>query len=115
MRDQTVEVTFDPNAEPQFTFMPATVTMKAAGKIILFRRPQNAPWDFTGGTVKNDDAHQFSTSVQGDGSKLHIDDEFRDEFKTRHSYQVKVKFGVREYESPDPVIVNEPGGGGTAG
>ena len=114
MRDQTVEVFFDPNAYPQFTFLPATVTMKAKGKIILFRRPQDAPWDFVGGTVKNDNSKQFSFSVQGNGSKLHIDDEFKDLVKTPYDYAVTVKFDGKEYPSPDPVIVNEPGGGGTA-
>jgi hypothetical protein len=113
MRDQTVEVSFDPNADPQFTFLPSTVTMTAAGKIILFRRPQDAPWDFVSGTVKDDDAKQFSSSVHANGSKLHIDDQFRDEFKTSHPYAVTVSFGRFTYESPDPVIVNDPGGGGT--
>jgi len=112
MPDQTVEVSFDPNADPQFTFLPDTVTMTSAGKIVLSRRPQDAPWDFTGGTVKNDSSNQFSSSVQGNGSKLHIRDAFTDSAKTPHEYTVTVSFGGSTYESPDPVIVNEPGGGG---
>jgi hypothetical protein len=115
MPDQTVEVFFDPNAEPQFVFLPDTVTMTNAGKIVLSRRPQDAPWDFMGGYVKDDNSGQFSTSVHGNGSKLHIRDDFRDEFKMRHSYAVTVKFNGDEYPSPDPVIVNDPGTGGTAG
>ena len=78
MPDQSVEVTFDPNADPQFTFVPETVTMTKAGKIVFHRRPQNAPWKFKLGSVKGDTSGQFTPSVQGNGSQLHMDDKFTD-------------------------------------
>jgi hypothetical protein len=113
MPDQSVEVTFDPNAEPQFTFVPNTVTMTKAGKIVLHRRPQDAPWKFKGGSVKMDEWGQFTPSVHGNGSLLHLDDKFTDREMTSHSYMVRVEFelgsGSRDYDSPDPVIVNDPG------
>jgi hypothetical protein len=111
MPDQTVEVSFDPNAEPQFTFVPETVTMTAAGKVVFLRRPPGSPWTFKDGTVKNDTSNQFSSSVQG--NNLRIDDKFLDGSKTRHEYTITVEFNGkpgRTYESPDPVIVNDPGG-----
>ena len=54
MPDQTVLVTFNPTANPQFTFVPDEVRMTAAGKIILNRSPGSATWKFTAGDVKND-------------------------------------------------------------
>jgi len=112
MPDQTVEVTFDPHAEPQFTFVPDTVTMTRAGLIVFHRRPQNAPWKFKGGSVKGD-AGQFPASVIGNGSGLRMEDKFTDKEKTYHQYRVIVAFEDHEdpYTSPDPVIVNDPGTG----
>ena len=112
MPDQTVEVTYDPNARPKFTFAPDTVTMTAAGKVVLLRRPADAPWEFTGGFVKNDTLKQFSVSVHGNGSKLHVDDKCKDDRKTPYEYQVTVALNGYPHTSPDPVIVNDPGGGG---
>jgi len=114
MPDQGVDVSFDPNAEPQFTFVPDTVTMTAAGKIVLHRRPQIAPWTFKEGSIKGNGSTQFSSTVHGNGSLLHIHDEFRDEFMARHPYTITVEFNGKDYVSPDPVIVNDPGTGGTA-
>lgn len=113
MPDQTVEVSFDPNAEPQFTFVPDTVTMTAAGKVVFLRRPSAAPWAFTDGAVKNDTLSEFSASVHGNGSLLHMRDDFKDRQKTPYEYTVTVEFNSASYTSPDPVIVNDPGGGGT--
>ena len=113
MPDQSVEVTFDPNANPQFTFRPETVTMTKAGKIVLHRRPQNAPWTFESARVDDGGSDQFSWTPHGNYSLLHIHDAFTDEWKTSHKYVITVRFEwdtySRTYESPDPVIVNDPG------
>lgn len=111
MPDQTVNVTFDPTAEPQFTFDPDSVTMTSAGKIICLRRPPSATWKFTGGDVKEDPLDEFSSSVQGNGSSLHIDDKFYDKTETPYDYYVTVVLNGTSYTSPDPVIVNDPGEG----
>jgi hypothetical protein len=110
--DQTVNVTFDPTADPQFTFSPDEVTMTAAGKIIFLKRPPSAMWNFTGGNVENDTRKEFSARVQGNGRALHIDDEFKDEEKTRYKYTISVQLDGTSFTSPDPHIVNDPGGGG---
>ena len=111
MSDQSVEVTFDPNADPQFTFVPDTVTMTSAGKIVLHRRPQDAPWTFAGAWVE-DAGEQFSVRIPN-GGLLHIRDRFTDPRRTFHKYTITVQFEwqsySRTYESPDPVIVNDPG------
>lgn len=112
MPDQTVLVTFNPTANPQFTFVPDEVRMTAAGKIILNRSPGSATWKFTAGDVKNDLLDEFSSSVHGNGSSLHIDDQFKDTTKTPYDYFVTVELSGTSYTSPDPVIVNDPGGGG---
>ena len=114
MPDQTVLVTFDPSASPQFTFNPppGDVTMTAAGKIIFNRSPGSASWKFTGGDVKDDPLDEFKGSVHGNGSSLHIDDDFKDPAKTPYEYYVTVQLNGTSYTSPDPKIVNDPGGGG---
>ena len=114
MPDQSVEVTFDPNAVPQFTFVPETVTMTKAGKIVLHRRPQDAPWTFRSAKVENSGPPgQFSVSLHGNDSMIHIRDEWTDGSRVSHKYTVTVRFEwndhYRDYESPDPVIVNDPG------
>ena len=109
MPDQTVNVSFDPAANPQFVFEPDEVTMTARGKVIFHRRGSSPTWTFTGGTVKDDPLKQFSASVQGQGRSLHIDDEFRDREKTAYEYTISVQLDGRSYTSPDPVIVNDPG------
>ena len=112
MPDQSVEVTFDPNAEPQFTFVPDVVTMTKAGKVVLHRRPNDAPWKFKDAYVKDNASGQFTVTVPSDGL-LRIRDKYTDGRKTYHSYTVTVEFEwndhTQEFESPDPVIVNDPG------
>jgi hypothetical protein len=108
--DQTVMVTFNPNANPQFTFdpPPGDVRMTAAGKIILNRSPGSANWKFTGGDVKEDPLDEFEGSVHGNGSSLHIDDRFKDKDRTEYDYYVMVQLDGTSYTSPDPKIVNDP-------
>ena len=110
MPDQTVNVTFSPTANPQFTFDPDPVRMTAAGKIIFLRRPESANWTFKGGSVKEDPWKEFSTSVQGGGRSLQMDDKC--DHKMDHEYTITVELDGRPFTSPDPVIVNDPGGGG---
>ena len=50
--------------------------------------------------------------MHGNGSSLHIDDQFKDTTKTPYDYFVTVELNGTSYTSPDPVIVNDPGGGG---
>jgi hypothetical protein len=111
MPDQTVQVTFDPNANPQFTFSPSSVTMTAAGKVIL-QSPGSQSWLFVspGATVKNDTLNQFSASVQGGGQSVQIDDAMRNPRGTRtvYNYNATVSLNGTTYTSPDPDIVNEP-------
>jgi hypothetical protein len=108
-QDQTVRVTFDPDATPQFTFDPDSVRMTAAGKVILQQHPASARWVFRGATVKDDTLHEFHPAVQGNGNALHIDDEFRDKTRKSYSYNVTVGLDGTTVTSPDPVIVNDPG------
>ena len=110
MPDQTVKVSFDPNANPQFTFDPDRVRMTASGKVIFQRRGESATWTFTGGAVKEDPYKEFSSSVQGQGRVLQMDDKC--EHKMDHEYTITVELNGTSHTSPDPVIVNDPGGGG---
>jgi hypothetical protein len=108
--DQTVSVSFDPNANPQFTFNPSSVTLTAAGKVILTQSPASARWTFQNAVVKADTLNEFSSTVQGNGNSLQINDAFRDRSTTPYSYDVTVALNGTSYTSPDPVIVNETGG-----
>ena len=106
----TVGVSFDPNANPQFTFDNDRVTMREAGKILLIQRPASSRWKFRDADVKDDTLNQFSSTVLGNGNTLEIDDAFRDRTLTEYSYNVTVELDGRTFQSPDPVIVNDPGG-----
>lgn len=111
MPDQTVQVTFDPAANPQFTFDQESVTMTEASKVILQRKPGNAQWDFVTAVVKGDTLNEFSATLPGQSGVLHINDAFRDTARTAYSYNVTVTLNAVETTSPDPEIVNDPGGG----
>jgi len=107
--DQNVNLSFDPNANPQFEFDRDTVTMTAAGKVIFHRRPSTAEWTFRDGAVKDDKLKEFSSTVQGNGKLLDIDDKFYDRQKTSYEYNITVELHGTTYTSPDPHIVNDPG------
>ena len=109
--DQNVNVSFDPNANPQFTFDQSSVKMTAAGKVILHQTPANAQWAFTNAVVKDDTLSEFSSTVLGNGNSLQIDDQFKDTSKKKYSYDITVTLGGVSYTSPDPDIVNDPGVG----
>ena len=107
--DQTVNVSFDPTANPQFTFDKPSVEMTKAGKVILVQKPASAPWTFQNAVVKDDVLQEFSSVVQGNGNSLQISDAFRDQQKQTYSYDVTVELDGTTYTSPDPEIVNDPG------
>jgi hypothetical protein len=105
----TVGVSFDPDANPQFRFDNERVTMRAAGKILLVQRPASQRWKFQDADVKDDTLNQFSSTVLGNGNTLEIDDAFRDRTVMEYSYNVTVELDGNTFQSPDPVIVNDPG------
>jgi hypothetical protein len=109
MPDQTVQVTFDPNATPQFTFTPSSVTMTGSGKVILQQYPADASWTFDAAVVKDDTLDEFDAKVIGNGQTVQIDDKFKDRTETGYSYDVTVELNGQSYTSPDPQIVNDPG------
>ena len=108
--DQNVDVTVDFSTNPPtFTFDKPSVTLSAAGKVILHRKPTNSTWTFQSGTVKADTLNQFSSSPQGNGSLLQINDLFKDTAKTTYHYNITVLNAGTAFTSPDPDIVNDPG------
>jgi hypothetical protein len=103
-------VKFDPKADPMFTFDRQSVTMKASGIIVVTQKPASQDWTFTDAEVKDDTLNEFSSEVQGAGQTVHIKDDFRDKSIKSYSYNVTVKTSDNEiFQSPDPVIVNDPG------
>jgi hypothetical protein len=115
MPDQTVNVTFDPNASPQFTFSPTSVKMTASGKVVLLQSPATATWTFQNAVVKDDTLGEFTPTVGGNGQNIQIADAFRDTTKKPYSYDVEVSLNGVSYTSPDPEIVNDPGVGDPGG
>lgn len=107
-----VKVTFKKDGDPQFTFARKTVRMKARGVVVLTQDDPQAEWRFKSAEVKDDTLHEFSSFVPGDGRVLHIKDEFLDKDFEAYSYNITVELDGTDYTSPDPVIVNDPGGGG---
>ena len=111
-RPENVFVTFKADPNPQFSFTPERVEMHEQGTIIFHQRPANQRWKFVAGVVKNDRLEEFSSAVRGQGQVLHIYDEFYDVDKTEYQYAILVELNGDYFLSPDPVIVNDPGGGG---
>lgn len=106
MPDQTVTVSFDPNASPQFTFSPNSVTMTAAGKVVL-NRAGGQTWTFTSASVCNPPSGQFGTpNVNPAGTNVDISDLCT--LKGSWGYKVTVLLNGTSYTSPDPEIVNDP-------
>jgi hypothetical protein len=119
MPDQNVDLTYDPSTTPPtWTFAPPSVTMTASGKVILHQAGSNATsWTFTGGNVKSDPLSQFSSTVQGNGTLLHINDAFKNQKGTppaTYPYYVIISANGVSVTSPDPDIVNDPGSVGSA-
>lgn len=112
MPDQTVKVTFDANAGVQFTFAPDSVTMSAAGKVILQQKAGQSGWTFVTAVVKNDTLNQFTSTTLPGGNMIHINDPVRDRARTSYSYKVTIQTASGPVTSPDPEIVNEPGNAG---
>lgn len=109
-----VKVSFDPLDDPQFRFDDETVRMTQPGIIVLIQRGGPRRWKFSGAVVKNDALNQFSAMPLGNGNTLVINDLLRDTRLERYSYNVTViDHDGRTYQSPDPVIVNDPGTQGT--
>jgi len=104
MPDQTVTVTFNPAAEPPFTFSPDPVTMTSAGRIII-NRAGGSTWTFVNATISNGGT-QFSSAPNNAGTSINVQDAYTS--MGRFCYVVTVQMGGTSYTSPDPEIVNEP-------
>ncbi len=105
MPDQTVTVTFDPSATPQFTFTPDPVTMTAAGKIIL-NRAGGSSWTFTGMSITSNDGQLGTPNVNPAGTSIQVNDACS--LRNRYCYTVTVSLNGNSTTSPDPTIVNDP-------
>lgn len=105
-----VRVTFDKDGDPQFTFVPSTVRVRGRGTVVFQQDSSQAEWRFTTADVKEDTKRQFHPEIPGDGTILHIKDDFKDTEIEAYSYNITVKLDGTPYTSPDPHIVNDPGG-----
>jgi hypothetical protein len=105
MPDQTVTVTFDPAATPQFTFTPDPVRMTAAGKIIL-NRAGGSNWTFTGMNITNNGGQFGSPDINPAGTNIQVHDACS--LKNNYCYTVTVSLNGNSTTSPDPTIVNDP-------
>ena len=104
MPDQTVTVTFDPNANPQFTFTPDPVSMTASGKVIL-NRAGGSTWTFTSASITNG-GNQFTPTTNPGGTSINVSDAHTS--LGNFCYTVTVQLGAHSYTSPDPTIANDP-------
>lgn len=67
--DQTVKVSF--TAPNTFAFDPPSVTLTAAGKIVMHQEPTTANWTFVS---VNELPPQFTSSVTGNGNGITVND-----------------------------------------
>ena len=105
MPDQTVTVSFNPTANPQFGFDNPSVKLTSSGMIIL-NRAGGSSWTFTGMTI-TDGGSQFGTpSVNPAGTSIQVTDACS--MKGNYCYTVSVLSNGTAYTSPDPEIVNDP-------
>lgn len=109
MPDQTVKVTYTASTDT-FTFDPLDASMTAAGKINLHRHPSNADWTFI--SVNGLPNPPFTSSVNGNGSSIEIDDTLS--LSGNYPYTVTVNdatgrhtSGVQVIDSTPPTIMNE--------
>ena len=106
-----VMVSFDPDKTPPndpFTFVPETVTMWYAGRIILKKSSTDARWRFQGATVKDDTLREFRATVESGDNTIHIFNEMRDTAKKSYRYNVTVELDGVSFTCASPVIVNDP-------
>jgi hypothetical protein len=107
-----IKVKYDPDTQ-KFKFHPFAFTVWEKGNVELTRLPPNAEWKFVRATFKNDPSGQFIPRVAADGKSIDIEDRFLFEDPDIYYYTVTIQFdGKPEITSPDPVIVNDPGGSG---
>jgi hypothetical protein len=96
-----ITCSFDPNANPQFTFAPSTpIHMNAAGVIVMNRAPSSS-WTFTGFTSNNPQLTAVVTPAS-----VTMTDSYAS--TGRICYTVTVTQSGQSYTSPDPEIINDP-------
>lgn len=108
MPDQTVKVTF--TAPNTFTFVPETVAMTAAGKVVFHRDPGNAAWTFV--SADQLPTPEYTWSLTGNGSGLVVNDGHTSNGASHYSVTVQDASGRHSSgENPSgtapPMIVNQ--------
>lgn len=108
MPDQTVKVTF--TAPSTFVFDPPSVSMTAAGKIVMHRHPETANWTFV--SVNELPSPEYSYTLIGNGSSADVHDAFTSNGSSH--YTVTVNDASGNHTSGDnpsgtmpPMVVNE--------
>ena len=100
-----VQVTYNPNANPAWTFSPDPVRLNASGDI-TFTQASGSSWTFTGAAVTNGGTNFGSPTVHGNGAEMKLHDAHTS--NGTFCYTVSVSLNGQSVTSPDPTIVNDP-------
>lgn len=106
-----VQVTYNANATPAFTFNPDSATVNASGNVVFTAAP-NSPWKFTGCNIKQGGSIFGPPSINPNGNQMTVSDSCpRANGIQRFQYTVTVLPNGQNQTpvtSPDPEIVNDP-------
>jgi hypothetical protein len=107
MADVTVQVTFDPLADPKFTFAPTQVPMPGPGVITFNLKVSNSTDVFSSSPINFPYGGPFTVINQKADSFQVEDDNTLTANDPAQTFAYNVNVGPWT-SSPDPVIINEP-------
>jgi hypothetical protein len=110
MPGANVQVTYNPNATPAWTFNPDSATVNASGNIVFTSAP-NSSWKFTGFSATGGGSIFGPPSINSNGNQMTVSDSCpAANGKQSFKYQVSVQPTGSQTSvwSPDPEIVNDP-------
>lgn len=110
MPGANVQVTYNPNQTPAWSFSPDSATVNASGNIVFTAAP-NSAWKFTGFSADNGGSIFGTPSINPAGNQMTVSDSCpRANGIQRFKYTVSVQptGSSSSVTSPDPEIVNDP-------
>ena len=103
----SVQVTFNPNATPAWSFSPDPVRVTASGNIVFTQAP-GSNWAFTGASVESGGSQFGAPAVNGNGSQMTMHDACTARQSFCYTVSVLPNGATQSVTSPDPEIVNDP-------
>jgi hypothetical protein len=103
----SVQVTYNPNNTPAWSFSPDPVRVTASGNIVFTQAP-GSNWKFTGASVQSGGSQFGTPQVNGNGSEMTLNDVCSAKGQWCYTVSVLPTGATQSVTSPDPQIVNDP-------